>query len=118
MKAYRVENQKAQHGIWRNFDGTVNPVFSQLSDGKCRNLPMADSDYYRDGGDRWFAATDTKEKLQAWFSEKDLQEMQGLGYKIYEFEVSGCRVVSDYEIVFRREDIHSQKEIQISEVFC
>lgn len=28
---YRVEDQAEKHGMWRNFDGTWNPVFDQLS---------------------------------------------------------------------------------------
>lgn len=27
---YRVEDQVEKHGLWRNFDGTWNPVFDQL----------------------------------------------------------------------------------------
>lgn len=26
---YRVEDQAEKHGLWRNFDGTWNPVFDQ-----------------------------------------------------------------------------------------
>ena len=29
---YRVEDQAEKHGLWRNFDGTWNPVFDQLSE--------------------------------------------------------------------------------------
>ena len=79
MKAYRVENQDKGNGIWRNFDGSINPVFKHLSQGKCKDMPMPDSDFYRHDGKKWFAATDTKEKLRAWFSELDIIEMQKLG---------------------------------------
>ena len=111
MKAYRVENQEEGHGIWRDFDGTINPVFSKLSHGKCKDMPMDDSDFYRQDGKQWFSATDTPEKLKAWFSAMDVVEMQKIGYPVYEFEITSCRVVSDYEICFTRDSIISQKRI-------
>lgn len=30
---YRVEDLVEQHGLWRNFDGTWNPVFEHLTEG-------------------------------------------------------------------------------------
>ena len=45
IKVYRIENQAQGHGIWRNFDGSWNPVFDKLSDGQVRNLPMEDNSF-------------------------------------------------------------------------
>lgn len=117
VKAYRVENQVEQHGIWRDFDGTINPVFKHLSQGKCKDMPMEDSDFYRADGFQWFSATDTPEKLKAWFSALDVIEMERMGYKVYEFEISEYRVVSEYEIVFTRECVVSQREIPADEIW-
>lgn len=117
MKAYRVENQEGGHGIWRNFDGSLNPVFAKLSDGLAKNLPMPDSDFYREDGKQWFSATDTPEKLKAWFSRQDVIEMLAMGYKVWEFEITSCRVVSEYEIVFSRDSIVSQREIDYAEIW-
>jgi len=117
MKAYRVENQASGHGIWRNFDGSLNPVFSKLSDGLAKNLPMPDSDFYRYGGKQWFSATDTPEKLTAWFSRQDVLEMLAMGYGVWEFEITSCRVVSEYEIIFTRDCIISQRAIDYSTIW-
>ena len=117
MKAYRVENQSRGHGIWRNFDGSLNPVFPMLSDGLAKNLPMPDSDFYRYGGKQWFSATDTPEKLTAWFSRRDVLEMRAMGYEVFEFDITGCRVVSEYEIVFTRDCIISQRAIDYSTIW-
>ena len=117
MKAYRVENQEKGHGIWRDFDGTVNPVFKHLSQGKCKDMPMPDSDFYRYQGKKWFSATDTPEKLKAWFSALDVFEMQKLGYSVYEFDISDCRIVSEYEICFTRDSVVSQKRIDAQEIY-
>lgn len=105
MKVYRVEDPKRGHGIWRDFDGTVNPVFKYLSDGKCKDMPMEDSDFYREGGKSWFSATDTPEKLKAWFSTQDVVEMEAMGYSVIEFEVTNVREVSEFEVVFTRDSI-------------
>lgn len=105
MKVYRVEDPRRKHGIWRDFDGTENPVFKHLSDGKCKDIPMEDSDFYREGGKNWFSATDTPEKLKAWFSTLDVIEMEAMGYSVIEFEVTNVREVSEFEVVFTRDSI-------------
>ena len=105
MKVYRVEDPYRKHGIWRDFDGTVNPVFKCLSDGKCKDMPMENSDFYREGGKNWFSATDTPEKLKAWFSTQDIIEMEDMGYSVIEFEVTNVREVSEFEVVFTRGSI-------------
>lgn len=46
MIGYRVENQEEKHGLWRNFDGSWNPIFDQLSEGLSRSLPMEDNPLY------------------------------------------------------------------------
>ena len=107
MKVYRVEDPVLQHGLWRDFDGTVNPVFSKLTVGKCKDMPMEDSDFYRQDGKQWFSATDEPSKLTAWFGVLDIVEMEKLGYGVYEFDVDSYRVVSPYEVVFTRDSIRN-----------
>lgn len=111
MKAYRVENPILKHGIWRDFDGVINPIFSKLTVGKCKDMLMEDSDFYRFNGKAWFSATDEPEKLKAWFDVVDIIEMEKLGYRVYVFDVDEYRTVSPYEIVFTRESILSVSEI-------
>lgn len=117
MRVYRVEDFEREHGIWRNFDGTVNPVFKYLSNGKCKDMPMEDSDFYREGGKNWFSASDTPEKLKAWFSTQDIVEMEGLGYFVRQYEVSETRPVSEYEVVFTRETISSAYTLDPSSIW-
>jgi len=104
-KMYRVENQKTLQGLWRNFDGTVSPVFSNLTQGNCRNMPMDDSDFYREEGKQWFACCRRPELLKSWFTPLDIVELESLGYGLYCFTVSRYRDISEYESVFTREDI-------------
>lgn len=95
MKVYRVEDPYRKYGIWRDFDGTVSPVFKYLSDGKYKDMPMENSDFYREGGKNWFSATDTPEELKAWFSTQDVIEMEDMGYSVIEFEATNVREVSE-----------------------
>ena len=111
MKAYRVEDPVLQHGLWRNFDGTVNSVFSKLTVGKCKDMPMDDSEFYRSDGKQWFSATDDPDKLKAWFDVLDVVEMERLGYGVYEFDVASSKMVSPFEIVFTRDSINSVRTI-------
>lgn len=106
-----------KHGLWRNFDGTWNPVFDQLSEGLSRNLPMEDSELYREGGKQWFSAAPSKETLKHWFSLTDVLELQKLGYKIYEFQLVDTKQISDFEIVFTRDNIVEQREINYKEIW-
>lgn len=111
MKVYRVEDQAGKHGLWRDFDGTINPLFTKLTVGKCKDMPMPDSDFYRANGKQWFSATDTPEKLLAWFDVMDIIESEKLGYHVYEFDVAGVRKVSDYEVVFTRDSVRECRAI-------
>lgn len=117
MLGYRVENQIQKHGLWRNFDGSWNPVFDQLSEGLSRNLPMEDDNLYREGGKQWFSAAPSKDTLKHWFSLQDVIELAKLGYKIYEFELEHTKQISDFEIVFTRDNIVKQKEIEYKEIW-
>ena len=117
MVAYRVENPGEGHGIWRNFDGSMNPVFDNLSDGLCKDLPMEDNDFYRFEGKQWFSATDTPEKLCKWFSARDVVEMESMGYHVFKFEVDEWRPVSEFEIVFTRDSITDMDVINPKEIW-
>lgn len=117
MKVYRVENPAEEHGLWRNFDGSPCDVFDKLTQGKSRTLPMPDNDFYREGGKQWFSATDTPDKLTAWFDVLDIVQMRSLGYKVYEFEVSNVRTVNEYEVVFTRDSIESVIAIDPADIW-
>lgn len=117
MKVYRVENPIGKHGLWRNFDGSACNVFDKLRVGKCREMPMPDNDFYREGGKQWFSATDTPEKLREWFDVLDIVQLRLLGYKVYQFEVTNVRTVSEYEVVFTRDSIKSVIAIDPADIW-
>lgn len=114
---YRVENQVRKHGLWRTFDGSWNPVFDRLSEGLSRSLPMEDNNLYRRDGKQWFAAAPSKETLKHWFSLNDVLELYELGYRVYEFEINDTESISEFEIIFTRDNIVMQKEISYKEIW-
>lgn len=114
---YRVESEDGKLGLWRDADGTWNPKFHLLRDGKCKDMPMEDSEVYREGGKRWFASAPSRELLKEWFSLEDLCDLQKHGFGIYEFEVSQWKLVSEFECIFPRDAVVGRKEIGISEIY-
>lgn len=114
---YRIEDQKEGHGIWRDFDGSWNPVFDKLDDGLCKSLPMENSGFYHYGGKDWFSAAPTRETLKMWFSKRDAEQLQEFGYRIFEFELAEIRTVSDTEIVFTRDSVIRQRELEIRDIW-
>lgn len=59
----------------------------------------------------------SKETLKHWFSLTDVLELQKLGYKIYEFQLVGTKQISDFEIIFTRDNIVQQREINYKEIW-
>lgn len=114
---YRVEDPIAQHGLWRNFDGTWNPVFDNLSEGLARSMNMDDDPLYREDGKAWFSAAPSKDTLKHWFSVNDVIELGNLGYKVFEFELINTKNVSEFEIIFTRDNIVKQTEIDYKEIW-
>lgn len=117
IKVYRVENEKEQKGLWRKFDGTWEPLFDMLTDGQCKDVPMDDSQIYREGGKQWFASAPSKKTLQKWFSKRDLEELTVAGFTITEFEVTEYRKLSDFEYIFTRESIVNKTNINIVDIY-
>jgi len=114
---YRVESEDGKLGLWRDADGTWNPKFHLLRDGKCKDMPMEDSEVYREGGKRWFASAPSRELLKEWFSMEDLCDLKKHGFGIYEFEVSQWKFVSEFECIFPRDAVVGRKKIGISEIY-
>lgn len=118
MLVYRVENPIKGEGLWRDFDGNLNPVFDKLSEGLCRSLPMPHNpEVYKADGKSWFSAAPSKETLKHWFSKQDVIELINLGYGVYEFDVKDERKISEFEVIFTRDNIIRQTAIQMEEIW-
>lgn len=118
MLVYRVENPLKGEGLWRDFEGNLNPVFDKLSEGLCRSLLMPHTpEIYKADGKSWFSAAPSKETLKRWFSKQDVIELIQLGYGVYEFDVKNERKISDFEVIFTRDNIISQTAINMNEIW-
>ena len=116
-KLYRIDNLDTKMGIWRNFDGEFSPIFSQLTVGKCRNLPMEDNPIYRARGKRWFASAPTKYALTAWFCKQDILELMDMGFEIREYEATQYKTVSPLETIFTMESVKHTRIVDINDIF-
>ena len=117
IKVYRVENEAEEKGLWRKFDGTWEPLFDMLTDGKCKDMPMEFSPLYSEGGKAWFASAPSKETLQEWFSRRDLVELLNAGFTISEFIVTNYKKVSDYEYIFTRDSILCRSYLGVEDIY-
>ena len=118
MLVYRVENLSKGEGIWRDFEGNLNPVFNKLSEGLCRSLQMPHApEIYKADRKSWFSAAPSKETLTRWFSKQDVIELIQLGYGVYEFDVKDERKISDFEVIFARDNVISQTAINMNEIW-
>lgn len=117
-KLYRIENKKGKHGMWRNFDGTVNPLLDNMEeDLPIKALPMPEDEIYRAEGKEWFSSTDDIEKLKHWFQESDVDALLAAGFEILELIVTDYKVLSEFEAVFTRDAIISERKINKEELF-
>jgi len=117
IKLYRCEDEKNSQGLWRDFAGNWRPLFHLLTDGQCKNLPMPDSDVYRQEGKRWFASTPSRETLRKWFSKQDLDELTAHGFTISEFEVTEWKPLNEFEYIFTRESIVSRRYLEVEDIY-
>lgn len=117
IKVYRVEHTPKEKGLWRKFDGTWEPLFDMLTDGKCRDLPMEFDPIYGEEGTRWFASAPSKETLQKWFSKRDLEELVSNGFTINEFTVSRYKILNEFEYIFPRENIVERRILDVRDIY-
>lgn len=109
---FRVENQTSMQGLWYDTNGNFRPLVTRLADGKARDMPMDMDPTYGLGGRRWYSACESIPALSCVFSLDDVIELEGLGYSLYRFEVSGFRT-NDWHALFAREDVQQQSKVDI-----
>lgn len=117
MKSFFRVEHPAGYGLWRNADGTYNPVFPKLTVGKCRDVPMPDSPLYGKDGFRWFSTTESLETLLHWFDIKDIEELSKLGYVVSEYQFEDDSVffkrLNEYESIIVREKASAHNTIPL-----
>jgi hypothetical protein len=112
-RLFRIENQETFQGLWYNKDGVKTDFLrTNLTDAKCRDMPMGYDPLYGDGGLRWISATDNAPDMRHWLSLQDATEMLQQGYHVYEFEVSQYRREFGHAI-FTREHVIRQRIVDL-----
>jgi hypothetical protein len=110
MTIYRVENPNTEQGLWYSHDAKFNPLIRQLSNAKCRDLPMGFDELYSAQGRAWYSGTDSIEQMQDWLPWQDLVELQHLGYGLYELDVQEFKQVPGH-VIYTRESIIASRQL-------
>lgn len=74
---------------------------------------------FKDLGLSWLSATDKDSDLKLWFSPKDILELQGLGYGLYEFKVNKYRIIHTVvdHAIFTKEDVIDLRPIAVDTIY-
>lgn len=97
---YRVENPDTGSGPWYDAAGNYTGIAHTLTGSLCRELPMP---YRAEIAGDWFCAAEDLTGLALRFSLSDLEQLEGLGYGLYEITVPETDVrQAGTHVVFRR----------------
>ena len=110
---FRVENPLTKQGLWYGEDGVFNPFIKTLSNALSKDLPMNFDPAFKAEGLDWISGCDNLPDMQNWFSKQDLQELEGRGYRLYQFNVNRYRTVNGHA-VFAKEHVLETSRIDLS----
>lgn len=115
---FRIENPVHYHGMWYDSEGDFDPVIQELCpNGLAKDFPMPENlELHRKDGKIWNSAGKSIENMNEWFAPQDAINLVNNGFKLFEFEVEVFQELP-MEILFCREDILSQKEIPLEDVW-
>lgn len=113
---WRIENPTTGTGMWYNDKGEFAPVITKLTEGISAHLPMENNPVHRLHGKHWHSGVVSYESLKNWFSKRDTEELISMGYVLYEIVTEEYNEL-EFEILFTKEGIVSQREINLLEVF-
>jgi hypothetical protein len=113
-KAIRIEHD-CGNGLFRAEDFDYS-VINNLPDNICdklvikhRSFPTPDKEGL-DIEENEFCAFKSIEQIQQWIEPEWFNEIVKLGFKIYVLELSSCKE-GNYQILFKKENILSKKDI-------
>lgn len=110
---YRVENPLSKQGLWYREDGSFNPFIKTLTNALAKDLPMGFDPQFKAEGLDWISACDNLLDMKNWFSTQDLQELEGRGYSLYQFNVNRYRTINGHA-VFAKEHVLETNRVDLS----
>ena len=115
-KIYRIERIDSLNGMWYTEEGLFEPTIQDLCPNSiAKDFPMGYSDDHKVDGKNWYSAGKDKDSMHFWFSKEDATRLLSNGFKLMEYYVTEW-FEKEYEILFTRESIVSEKIIPLEEV--
>lgn len=115
---FRIEHPVDRNGMWYNKDGVYQKTIDILCPyGIAKDIPMPlNLELHRKDGLVWTSGGKSIQNMNEWFAPQDAVNLMNSGFKLFEFEVTMYQEL-EHEILYCREGIISQKEIQIESVW-
>ena len=110
-KYYRVCHKDTFQGLWYNFKGEFTGlIHGQLNFCEANSLQME----FDETIVGWLSAVEDLKDLWAWFSKKDVEQLQKHGWFIHEFESTESRFYERFKHTIIKQD--ASRVIRVIEI--
>lgn len=114
---YRIENPEHMHGMWYDNNGDFDPIINKLCpNALAKEFPMPYNELQKKDGKDWYSSGKSIENMNQWFNRSDAENLLDNGFKLFKFVISEWQEL-EMEILFTREGVIEQDEININEVW-
>lgn len=115
---FRIEIPEEKGGMWYDHNGVFRKTIDILCpNGIAKDFPMPlNLELHRKDGEIWNSAGGSIEQMNQWFTAEDAKSLMNHGFKLFQFEVNMYQEL-EYETLFCRKGIISQKEIPLELVW-
>ena len=94
MKFYRVSNINTEQGLWYDFQGNFTGLIHDRFNFCLNNQLRMDFDPELVG---YISAVETLEQLEKWFPQKDILQLEKMGWFIHEYEAEDFKFYERFQ---------------------
>lgn len=114
---YRIERRNSMNGMWYTAEGKFEPIIQDLCPNSiAKDFPMGYSKDHKTNGKNWYSAVKNKKDMHYWFSKEDATNLINNDFKLMRYLVKEW-IEKEHEILFTRESIIFEEEINLNEVW-
>ena len=116
-KIYRIERRDSMNGMWYTAEGKFKPTIQDLCpNSRAKDFPMGYSKDHKTNGKNWYSAGKNKKDMHYWFSKEDATNLINNDFKVMCYLVEEW-IEKEHEILFTRESIVFEEEINLEEIW-